>query len=64
MNTNEVFNEITSTGKWYGGKLSPQSACRIVRKHKEGKYKNYKWFFGKFGYEFSEQITWIKTETK
>lgn len=59
MTTKEVFNEITSKPKWYGGVISPQSASRIIRKHKSGKYNNYNWFFGLFGYDKNE-TTWFK----
>lgn len=58
MTTNEVFDKITSIKKWYGGVISPQSASRIIRKHKDGTYNNYKWFFALFGYTKNE-TTWL-----
>ncbi|MNG66062.1 hypothetical protein D3C71_344080 [compost metagenome] len=51
MTTNELFNHIISTHKWYAGKISAQSASRIKKNHFKGNYKNYEWFFGLFGYE-------------
>lgn len=57
MTTNELFDLITSEPKWYASKLSAQSASNIKKKHKEGLYNNYEWFFGLFGYD-KEIETW------
>lgn len=60
MTRDEVFEKITVGQKWYGGKFSAQSASRILRKHKEGKYRNYEWLFGKFGYIIKSPEQWIE----
>lgn len=60
MTTSEVFLLITSTKKWYGGVVTRHSASRIIKKHNDGKYTNYKWLFEQFGYTFKEELTWEK----
>lgn len=48
----KLFNEITSVHKWYHkGKIDRHHASRIVKQHKAGTYRNYEWFFKRFGYE-------------
>lgn len=60
MNKDEVFEMITKEHKWYSGIFSVQSASRILRKHREGVYKNYDWLFNKFGYKVNSEKTWVK----
>jgi len=48
----KLFDEITSVHKWYHkAKIDRHHASRIVKKHRAGTYRNYEWFFKRFGYE-------------
>lgn len=53
----ELFDTLTSSNKWYHGiGIDRHHASRIIKKHKAGTYKNYKWIFTKFGYKSIEVI--------
>jgi hypothetical protein len=61
MTAKEVFKEITSVPKWYGGYISAQYASNIKRKFISGELSDVTLnrFFAKFGYSQNE-VTWIK----
>lgn len=48
----KVFDHLTSTPKWYHTiGIDRHHASKILKKHREGKYTNYEWFFANFGYK-------------
>lgn len=61
MTTNELFDKITSEPKWYASKIDRHHASLIKKKHREGRYSNYEWLFGLFGY-VQEPSNWVKID--
>lgn len=61
MTTNELFDKITSEPKWWAGKVHKEAGTKIKRKHREGRYTNYEWLFGLFGY-VQEPSNWVKID--
>jgi hypothetical protein len=62
MTAKEVFKEITSVPKWYGGYISAQYASNIKRKFYKGElpFRTLAKLFNHFGYYLINDSPWQK----